>query len=517
LTVAGAATILRTRTTGVDVRRILCADSKHLRERRTATANLRGAVMLRNRFLPTVLMAAAAIIGVLANFSDAAEREKSAPPNIVFIMADDLGYGDLGCYGQKRIKTPNVDRLAKEGMRFTDFYAGSTVCAPSRCVLMTGYHTGHAFIRGNGKDNLRPSDVTVAEVLKEADYTTCLAGKWGLGHEGSTGIPTRQGFDHFFGYLDQHHAHNYYPTFLIRDGERVQLKNVVPKEGQYGQGVATKKVEYSHDLIMDDALDWIDANHDRRFFLYLALTLPHANNEAGKAGMEIPEYGQYADKDWPEPQKGHAAMISRMDRDVGRLMDRLKKYGIDDNTIVFFTSDNGPHAEGGNDPNFQDSNGPLQGIKRSLTEGGIRVPMIARWPGHVKAGSTSHFAGAFWDVMPTLADLAGGEDAVPEDTDGISFVPELLGEGKQPSHDHLYWAFYERGGAQALRMGDWKAVQQPYDTPVRLYNLAEDLSESNNIADQHPDLVAKMKSIMDAEYKPSQRWTFPKPKTRQGK
>ncbi|MEQ8791904.1 MAG: arylsulfatase [Pirellulaceae bacterium] len=448
-------------------------------------------------------------------FSAESKSDHSAP-NIVFIMADDLGYGDLGCYGQKRLKTPNIDRLAKEGMRFTDFYAGSTVCAPSRCVLMTGYHTGHTFIRGNGKDNLRPSDVTVAEVLKEAGYTTCLAGKWGLGHEGSTGVPTRQGFDHFFGYLDQHHAHNYYPTFLVRNEERVELQNVVPKEGEYGQGVAVKKLEYSHDLIADEALRWIDANHDKRFFLYLALTLPHANNEAGKAGMEIPDHGAYADKDWPEPQKGHAAMIGRMDRDVGRLMDRLKKYGVDDNTIVLFTSDNGPHAEGGNDPDFQDSNGPLQGIKRSLTEGGIRVPMIVRWPGHVQAGSTSDFAGAFWDVMPTLADLAGDRSALPDDIDGISFAPELLG-GKQPPHDHLYWAFYERGGARALRMGDWKAVQQPFNTPVRLYNLASDLPEANNVAGEHPDLVAKMTKIMDAEYKPSERWKFPAAKPRQGK
>ena len=214
----------------------------------------------------------------------AAER----PPNIIFIIADDLGYGDLGCYGQKRIKTPNIDRLAREGMRFTDFYAGSTVCAPSRCVLMTGYHTGRAFIRGNGKDNLRPSDVTMAEVLKEAGYATGMFGKWGLGHEGSTGLPTRQGFDTFYGYLDQHHAHNYYPSFLIHNEKRVPLRNVVPKEGKYGQGEASKKVQYSHDLIMDEATKFLDNNKDRQFFLFLPWTIPHANNEAGRRGMEVP-------------------------------------------------------------------------------------------------------------------------------------------------------------------------------------------------------------------------------------
>ena len=237
-------------------------------------------------------------------------------PNIIFIMADDLGYGDLGCYGQQRIKTPAIDRLAAEGMRFTDFYAGSTVCAPSRCVLMTGYHTGRCFIRGNGKDNLRPSDVTVAEVLAAGGYRCGMYGKWGLGHEGSSGLPTRQGFDAFYGYLDQHHAHNYYPTFLVNNERRVKLANVVPKEGQFGQGVATQKKEYSHDLIMAEAMKFLDANHKKRFFLYLPLTIPHANNEARQAGMEVPDFGQYAQLDWPEPQKGHAAMISRMDRDL---------------------------------------------------------------------------------------------------------------------------------------------------------------------------------------------------------
>ena len=275
---------------------------------------------------------------------------RAAPPNIIFIMADDLGYGDLGCFGQRRIQTPQIDRLARQGMRFTDFYAGSTVCAPSRCVLMTGYHTGHAFIRGNGKDNLRPSDVTVAEVLKPAGYATGLIGKWGLGHEGSSGLPTRQGFDQFYGYLDQHHAHNYYPSFLVRNESRVALNNVVPREGKFGQGVASKKVDYSHDLITREALAFVDRHHDRPFFLYWSLTIPHANNEARAKGMEVPDYGIYSDRAWPEPQKGHAAMITRMDSDVGRLLARLEHHGIADNTVIFFTSDNGPHREGGRIP-----------------------------------------------------------------------------------------------------------------------------------------------------------------------
>lgn len=441
------------------------------------------------------------------------QAETARRPNIIFIMADDLGYGDLGCYGQKQIQTPHIDRLAHQGMRFTDFYAGSTVCAPSRCVLMTGLHTGRAFIRGNGKDNLRPGDVTVAEVLKQAGYQNCLAGKWGLGHEGSNGVPTRQGFDYFYGYLDQHHAHNYYPSFLMRNEKRVLLKNIVPKEGTWGQGVATKKVEYSHDLIAAEALQFVDRNKDKPFFLYLSLTIPHANNEARGKGMEVPDYGIYKNKDWPEPQKGHAAMITRMDRDIGRLVDRLKKHGIDDNTIIFFTSDNGPHREGGNDPDFQNSNGPLRGTKRDLTEGGIRVPMIVRWPGKIKAGSTSNYIGGFWDVMPTLAELAAAEKAVPKGIDGLSFAPTLLGNSdRQQNHKFIYWAFYERGGARAARMGDWKAVQQPYHTPVRLYNLKEDLGEDNNIAAAHPDLVAKLSKMMDGAYQPSQRWQFPKPK-----
>jgi len=427
-------------------------------------------------------------------------------PNIVFIMADDLGYGDLGCFGQKRFRTPNIDRLAAEGMKLTDFYAGSTVCAPSRCVLMTGLHTGHCFIRGNGKINLRPGDVTVAEVLKQAGYTCGLSGKWGLGHENSSGLPTRQGFDHFFGYLDQHHAHNYYPSFLVRGEQRVLLRNVVPKEGRFGQGVATSQVDYSHDLIMTDALGWLEEVHKRPFFLYLPVTIPHANNEAGRKGMEVPDLGDYAKTDWPEIQKATAAMIGRLDRDVGRLMAMLKRLGIDRNTVVFFTSDNGPHREGGNDPDFFDSNGKLRGIKRALYEGGIRVPTIVRWPGHIAAGSCSGVIGSFADVLPTLAELAGAR--VPEGIDGLSIVPTLTGNVKaQKLHKYLYWEFYEGGGARAVRMGEWKAVGKSLSgNELELYHLPTDLGERKNVAGKHPEIVARALAAMRDAHTPSPMW-----------
>ena len=425
-------------------------------------------------------------------------------PNIVFILADDLGYGDLGCYGQKRIKTPNIDRLAAEGMRFTNCYAGSTVCAPSRCCLMTGLHTGHALVRGNALVPLRPGDVTVAELLKKAGYATALIGKWGLGEEASTGIPTRKGFDTFFGYLNQHHAHNYYPAFLWRSEEKVRLKNVVPGRGKYGRGVATEKAQYSHDLIAAEALKWVEQNRSRPFFLYLALTIPHANNQAGNKGMEVPSYGPYAEKDWPDPQKGHAAMITRMDRDVGRLMALLKKLGIDEKTLVIFTSDNGPHREGGARPGFFDSNGPLKGIKRDLYEGGIRVPGIARWPGRIRAGAVSGHPWAFWDFLPTACEIAGVD--VPPKLDGVSFLPAMLGR-KQAAHEFLYWEFHEgRSSRQAVRMGPWKGLRRSPIGPLELYDLRRDLGEKTNIAGDHPEIVKKIEMVLARARTPSKHW-----------
>lgn len=435
------------------------------------------------------------------------ETQPKRPPNIVFILADDLGYGDLGCYGQKRIQTPNIDRLAAEGVRFTDFYAGSTVCAPSRCVLMTGLHSGHCRIRGNSKDNLQPDDITIAEVLKAAGYTTGLMGKWGLGHEGSTGVPNRQGFDEFFGYLDQTHAHNYYPTFLMRNESHVPLRNVVPREGNVGQGVASEKREYSHDLIVREALSFIDSHHERPFFLYLAMTLPHANNEAGKQGMEVPDLAPYQDQDWPEQDRRMAAMVTRMDRDIGTVLERLKQHGIDEQTVTFFSSDNGPHKEGGHDAAFFDSNGPFTGTKRDLTDGGIRVPFIVRWPGRILPKSVSHHIGYFADILPTLAELAGAK--LTAKTDGISIVPTLLEGGKQPQHTALYWEFYEQGSARAVRMGNWKGICKPFRGPVRLYDITTDIAEEHDVAAQHPDVVRQVETAMQEAHVPSPLWRLP--------
>ncbi|OHB65470.1 MAG: N-acetylgalactosamine-6-sulfatase [Planctomycetes bacterium RBG_13_50_24] len=437
-------------------------------------------------------------------------------PNIIFILADDLGYGDLGCYGQKAIKTPNIDKLAAEGMRFTDHYAGSTVCAPSRCCLMTGFHTGHALIRGNADVPLRPSDVTVAELLKEAGYSTGIIGKWGLGEADSTGIPNRQGFDYWFGYLNQRHAHNYYPEYLWLNENKFELKNevnhVIGGQDRTPGGVATRRDVYSHDLFAEQALSFVEKNKDNPFFLYLALTIPHANNEAGNKGMEVPSLEPYADMDWPEPQKGHAAMITRMDGDIGRLMAKLKELGIDDNTLVIFTSDNGPHKEGGGDQEFFDSSGPLKGYKRALYEGGIRVPMIARWPDRIKAGSVSNHVSAFWDFLPTCCELVGVKS--PQGIDGISMVPTLLGRpGEQREHEFLYWEFHEQGKRQAVRMGDWKGVRQDVaenpNGPVELYNLKNDIGEKSNVAVRHPGIVAKIEAYMKAARTPSEHWPLP--------
>lgn len=451
--------------------------------------------------LGTVLLALLVVASLEA-------AETSRPPNIVFILADDLGYGDLGCYGQQQIQTPAIDKLAAEGVRFTQCYAGSTVCAPSRCCLMTGLHTGHARVRGNALVPLRAEDTTVAEVLKAAGYRTGLVGKWGLGEPASTGIPNRTGFDYAFGYLNQVHAHNYYPDYLWRNQEKVPLPgNVVEK------GVAVQRKTYSQDLFTEEALKFLAAEPGKPFFLYLAYTLPHANNEAGKNGMEVPSDAPYTAKDWPQPQKNHAAMITRLDRDVGQLLQRLKELKLDDNTIVFFTSDNGPHQEGGADPKFFASSGPLRGIKRDLYEGGIRVPMLARWPGKIAAGTVSSQIWAFWDFLPTAAELAKAK--TPTGLDGISIVPALLGEKaagrSQAQPAYLYWEFHERQFAQAVRLGDWKLVRKPYSTTMapELYNLKDDLGETRDVASQHADVVAKIETILKSVRTESPDWPVP--------
>jgi arylsulfatase A-like enzyme len=420
-------------------------------------------------------------------------------PNIVFILADDLGYGDLGCYGQKQISTPNLDRLASEGMRFTDAYAGSTVCAPSRCTLMTGLHTGHARTRGNQFPDLhlRPEDITVTELLKRAGYRTGLFGKWSLGGIGTTGYPPRKGFDEWFGFFSQTHAHNYYPEHLL-DNEREYLVR---------ENFGARKQGYAHDLFTQRTLGFLEKQPaGRPFFLHVCYTIPHANNEMGRDtgnGMEVPSDAPYTNRDWPQQEKNFAAMITRMDRDIGRLMEQLKKMGADENTIVFFSSDNGPHREGGHQPDFFHSRGPLRGIKRDLYEGGIRVPMLARWPGKVKAGAVSAQPWAFWDFLPTACELAGV--APPAGLDGISVVPLLTGR-PQKSHEYLYWEFHERGFDQGVRLGGWKGVRKGRRGPIELYDLKADLAETKNLAASHPDIVARIAKIMDEARTESQEF-----------
>ena len=429
--------------------------------------------------------------------SGPAEAQRAGEkPNIIYIMADDLGYGDLGCYGQERVRTPHIDELAAGGMKFTDHYAGNTVCRPSRLVLRMGLHTGHTPISDNSAYHLKPDDRTTAKLLSKAGYAVGGVGKWALGGPETSGAPHRQGLDFWFGYLDQTAAHNYWPEFLWLNDERVPLANEVDYADRgYAKGrsgVATHKEDYSHDLMTAAALRWIRQHKDEPFFFQAHYTIPHANNQAGKRGMEVPSYGPYAEKDWPEQEKGFAAMITRLDGDVGRIVALLEELGIAENTLILFTSDNGPHREGGHDPDFFNSNGPLRGIKRDLYEGGIRVPMIAYWPGRIEPGSTTDHPSAFWDFLPTACELAG--IAPPENIDGISYLPTLLGRtNQQKAHDHLYWEFK---GKRAVRKGEWKAVRPAADAPVELYNLEEDHGEEPDVSDEHPDIVARMKSII---------------------
>lgn len=432
-------------------------------------------------------------------------------PNIIYIMADDLGYGDLGCYGQEIIQTPNIDQLASEGIRFTQHYAGSTVCAPSRAVLMTGMHTGHAEVRGNGQVEpygqtpLSDSAVTVAELMKQAGYATGIIGKWGLGVETTSGFPLDQGFDFFYGYLDQVLAHNYFPKYLWRNNEKEYLDNEVKYldstawHGGLGS-YSTKKVDYSHDLFTKEALEFVDRNKEQPFYLYLAYTIPHNNGEApvGKK-MEVPDYGIYSKKDWASDTMGYAAMVTRMDRDVGRLVGLVDSLGLGEETAIFFTSDNGPMQEAvhGHTALFN-SNAHFRGGKRDLYEGGIRVPMIVRWPGQIEAGTETNHISAFWDFLPTACELAGVE--IPSHTDGISYLPALL-RNKQEKHDYLYWEFPAQGGKQAMRRGDWKAVRLNVtgnpEAPVELYNLTDDPGETKNLADVEPSLASEILELMN--------------------
>jgi arylsulfatase A len=412
-------------------------------------------------------------------------------PNIVFILADDLGYGDIGPYGQRQILTPHLDRLAAQGLKFTNAYAGAAVCAPSRSVLMTGLHAGHTAVRANaGTIPIRDEDVTLAEVLRGAGYRTGGFGKWGLGDAESSGVPTKQGFDEFFGYLHQIHAHTYFPEFLWHN----ERKHPLPGNTNSGRG------DYSADLIADRSLDFIRTNHDRPFFLYAAFTLPHGR-------FEVPNAEPYSGRDWPDEEKKFASMVTRLDGHVGRIMALLDELKLDRDTVVFFASDNGGVSGEGHDTKRFLSNGPFRGEKATLYEGGIRVPMIVRWPGLVAANTTSDVPLGFWDVLPTLAELAGAR--APGGLDGVSMAPVILGDraaSRRPSSRVFYWEhlqFNRQASAlrtetmiQAVRMGEWKAVRPRPGAPLELYDLARDVGETKNVAARHPDVVAKIESYL---------------------
>ncbi len=420
-------------------------------------------------------------------------------PNIIYIMADDLGYGDIGVQGQEIIKTPNIDRMASEGMRFTQHYSGSTVCAPSRCCLMTGLHTGHAVVRGNrelkpeGQVPMPEGTVTVTGLLQDAGYATGIFGKWGLGGPGSVSDPNNSGFDEFYGYNCQRHAHRYYTPYLWHNQEK----------DSFPENLNNQYMTYSQDLIMENALKFIRDHKDEPFFLYAPFTIPHAElqvpdeDRAPYMGIwdETPFKGGGNYRFQEYPRATFTGMVSRLDKDVGRILDLVTELGLEEHTMVFFTSDNGPHQEGGADPKFFNSNGIYRGIKRDLYEGGIRIPFIAWNPGVIKPGISGHIA-AFWDFMPTALELADVE--APDEIDGISYLPTLLNK-KQDQHNYLYWEFHEQGGKQAVRKGDWKAVKlgvsREDDSGIELYNLSIDPGEQNNLADKYPEIVKEMIDI----------------------
>ncbi len=454
--------------------------------------------------------------------------EADPAPNIIYMLADDLGYGELGAYGQTKIRTPNLDALATQGIRLTQHYSGSPVCAPSRAALMTGLHTGHGKIRDNfevggypdpeelGQMPLDSGTFTIGTLLREAGYATGAIGKWGLGGRGSLGQPRYQGFDYFFGYLDQQLAHNFYPTHLWRDGERVELANdyFSPHQRFDGDDPADPAQyrqyqggEYSLDVMADDALRFLEVHRDEPFFLYLPFTIPHLALQVPDSSLaeyegrfdEEPYLGDRSYLPHYRPLSANAAMLTRMDAHIGRILDKLDELGLADNTLVIFTSDNGTTYTGGVDAAFFESTGGLRGLKGSVYEGGIRVPFIARWPGRIEPGSVSHHVSAFWDMMPTFAELVGVP--APEGIDGISLLPALVGDRAQPEHDHLYWEYHGLwNGAQAVRTGRWKGVRlgghDDPDAAIELYDLESDAGEERDLAAQNPDVVARIRRIM---------------------
>ena len=436
-------------------------------------------------------------------------------PNIIYILADDLGYGDLGCFGQKTLKTPNIDKMAREGITLTQHYAGSTVCAPSRAVLVTGLHTGHVRIRNNSFIQLKDSDVTFGHVLKKAGYRTGCIGKWGVGNILPDNDPARGGMDYFYGYINMCHAHNFYPDYIVKNGKRLALRNTISQKwkdlwkkkiNQEGSGVADKKIDYVPDMLQKETLAFISRNKDKPFFLYYSLNMPHANNEGKNTpdGMEVPSYGEFKSRPWPDNEKGFAMAMKLIDDYTGQVIKKVKDSGLEKKTLIIFTSDNGPHNEGGHDINFFNSNGDLRGYKRDLYEGGIRVPFIAKWKNRIKPGKKSSHLSGFQDMMPTFAELAGVKSPP---CDGISMAPILSNRpGSQKKHDHLYWEFPIRKGLQAVVKGKWKGVRKDVkkkpDGPIELYDLSADISEKNNIAKKHLQIVSEISGIMKKEHIP---------------
>lgn len=438
-------------------------------------------------------------------------------PNIIYILADDLGYADVGFNGQKHMKTPNIDKMRSEGMSFTQHYSGSTVCAPSRSCLMTGQHTGRTRVRGNGPGHLLKEDVTVAEVLQKAGYKTACIGKWGLGTYEDAGAPDKKGFDHFFGYIDQRRAHHYYQDYMWRNGK----KEMYPDNPK-------KRNKYSHDLFTDDAMSFIEKNKANPFFLYLAYTIPHVDldvpQDSIKPFLHLPEKGPYKGGHYiscEKPRATFAGMVARLDDHVGKILNQLKELGIDKNTLVIFTSDNGPTSAGGADPDFFNGNGDFKGIKRDLYEGGVRIPFVAHWPGKIAANSTTDHISAFWDFMATCSEIAGVD--VPSQSTGVSYLPTLLGENsEQKKSPYLYWEFYEKGGKQAIRKGKWKGVRlnllKNIDAPMELYDLDTDPGETKNIASQYPEVVKALLADINNARVESQLYSFKKkPKVKKKK
>jgi arylsulfatase A-like enzyme len=440
----------------------------------------------------------------------AQSEQQRKQPNIIWIVADDLGYNDLSCMGQKNFSTPNIDRMAAEGMTFTQFYAGCTVCAPSRACFMTGLHTGHVYQRFNGPIQFRedPLDPTIGSFLKSAGYETAMIGKSGLSCNSDDGeLPNRKGFDYFFGFTSHREAHRYYPKHLWKNGEQLEYRN----EGFEGE-------TYSGDEMLRESLDWIQANRGRPFFLHMSLQQPHADSAVPKKyrDMFLGKFGE--EKPYPEgqhyrpetaPKATVAGMITYLDESVGKVIAKVKELGIEDNTIVMFTSDNGPHQEGGHHYDNFDSNGPFRGGKRDMYEGGIRVPLIAWGPGNVVAGKTSDHISAFWDLPATACELAGIE--MPVEHDGISFVPTLKGQ-QQKKHLYLYWEFYEQGGKQAIRHDNWKGIRlnvgADRNAPIALYNLENDPGESVNVADQFPKVAYLLERYIEDAHTPSEVVSF---------